>query len=287
MDLLTVLSYAKINLGLRILDKRKDGYHDIITVFQQVDLHDKITFKKMPSSIRVTSTDPTLPKGEDNLVFQSLELYRKKHDIQQGLEVHIQKNIPVGAGLGGGSSNAAAALLAANQIWNTNLSRNELLEMAAAIGSDVSFFLIGGTVIGEGRGEILTSIQWPTDWWIVIVYPGFGVPTAQAYGEIRITLTKEEKFTKFKSIFNRYKPHALQEELKNDLEGVVFRRHPVLREIKEQMYRRDAFYASMSGSGSSVYGLFLRREHAEAASLFFSSEMRMDTFLCRPIPSSS
>jgi len=283
MEFISLPSYAKINMGLLILNKRNDGYHNIATVFQQIDLHDDVTLRKIPDAIRIISTDPALPLDRNNLVYRAFELVQSKLGFKGGIEIRIEKRIPMGSGLGGGSSNAAATLVGVNRLWGEKLSLSELEEMAAEIGSDVPFFITGGTALGQGKGEILTPLKWSTDWWVVLVYPGIGVSTSWAYRKAKIILTKEEKFTKFRSVFKKYDPHALRQILKNDLEGVVFRRHPILRTIKEAMYKRDAFYASMSGSGSSIYGLFFRREQAEAAQAFFSIKQGMTTFLCRPI----
>ncbi len=283
MESLSFRSYAKINIGLWILGKRKDGYHDIATVYQQIDLHDVITFCKHSGDICITSTNPNIPSDKNNLVFKAFQLFRNKTNIQEGLEIHIEKNIPIGGGLGGGSSNAAATLHAANQLWHNPLDRDQLNAMAVNIGSDVPFFLNGGTAFGQGRGEILTPIRWSTDYWIVLICPTFGISTSWAYKQAKIALTKKEKFTKLMSILERFSPHTLKDDFQNDLEGVVFRRHPILREIKEQMYQRDAFYAGMSGSGSSIYGLFSRQKEAELAKMFFSIQKDLTTYLCKPI----
>ncbi len=283
MKSLLIHSYAKINLGLLLLDKRKDGYHNIATIFQQIDLYDTMTFQKRSSGIEITTTNSTIPLNKDNLAFKSFQLFQKKIAVQEGLEINIKKSIPIGGGLGGGSSNAASTLLAANHLWGNPLSDMELNRIATDLGSDVPFFLKGGTAFGEGRGEILTPLRWQTNYWIVLTCPPFGVSTSWAYNQAKITLTKDEKFAKFISILERYNPHALKENFQNELEGVVFRRHPILREIKEQMYQRDAFYAGMSGSGSSIYGLFFERRQAEAAITFFSVQKDLSTYLCRPI----
>ncbi len=283
MEAISLPSYAKINLGLLILSKKKDGYHNIATVFQQIDLHDDITLRKISDGIRIISNNPALPMGKNNLVYRAFELIQSKLGFKGGIEINIEKRIPMGAGLGGGSSNAAVTLVGANRLWGEKLSLFELEEMAAEIGSDVPFFIRGGTALGQGRGEILTPFKWSDDWWVVLVSPGIEVSTSWAYQQAKIVLTKGEKFTKFRSIFEKYDPHALRQILKNDLEGVVFQRHPILRTIKETMYQRDAFYASMSGSGSSVYGLFFRQDQAKKAQMFFSIEQGMTTFLCRPI----
>ncbi len=285
MNSLTVLSYAKINLGLLLLEKRNDGFHDIATVFQQIDLHDELTFRQKPTSIDITSNESHLPIDETNLVHRAYSLICDRYRIKGGLHVHLDKQIPMGGGLGGGSSNAAATLLAVNKLWRMKLTQIELKELAIEIGSDVPFFLIGGTALGEGRGERLSPFDWPVNWTAVLVCPGIHVSTAWAYGQARIALTKEEKFTKFRSIFNRHNPHALRDDLINDLEAVVFGRHPILREIKDSMYLRGAFYASMSGSGSTIYGLFSEHREAEEACSFFSNEKGMTAFLSRPMSS--
>ena len=285
MDRIILPSYAKINLGLILLGKREDGYHDICTVFQQIDLCDEMAFQKTPFTTHVTSTDPTLPSEEENLAFQAFHCFQKKMGIQEGIKIHIKKNIPIGSGLGGGSSNAAITLTAANILWGKQLSKDELREMAVEIGSDVPFFLLGGTALGQGRGEILTPIQRSMDYWVVLVYPGINVSTSWAYGQVRIALTKEKKLLKFSALFEGHTPQDWKEKLRNDLKSVVFQRYPALREIEEQFYKRDAFYASMSGSGSSVYGLYLHHEQAEAAHAFFSIQKGKKAFLCRPISS--
>ncbi|MCJ7812117.1 4-(cytidine 5'-diphospho)-2-C-methyl-D-erythritol kinase [bacterium] len=283
MKSLSLRSYAKINLGLLLLDKRKDGYHNIATVFQQIDLYDIMTFRKGSSAIEITATDPAIPSNKKNLAFKAFQLFQKKLAIQEGLEIYIKKYIPVGGGLGGGSSNAATTLLAVNHLYGNPLSDTELNRIAAHLGSDVPFFLKGGTALGQGRGEMLTPLRWPTNYWIVLTCPPFGVSTSWAYNQAKITLTKDEKFTKFVLILERYNPHALKANFQNELEGVVFRRHPILREIKEQMYQRDAFYAGMSGSGSSIYGLFFEKKQAKSVKTFFSTQKGLSTYLCRPI----
>jgi 4-diphosphocytidyl-2-C-methyl-D-erythritol kinase len=281
-------SYAKINLGLSLLKKRLDGYHDIITVFQAIDLHDSLTFKRTHSStFRLTSTGIPIPLNEDNLVHRAFRVFQNRMHVEGGLEIRVEKRIPTGGGLGGGSSNAAVTLTAMDLLWDTRLIPPDLEFMAMEIGSDVPFFIRGGAAIGEGRGERLTPIDLHWDCWVLLVCPAISVSTAWAYSQARIGLTKDEKLTKFRSIFQNNAMRSLRGSLENELEGVVFKRHPLLRLFKEDMYKWDAFYASMSGSGSSVFGLFDRLEQAEAARSFFMVDKRVKTFLCRPISSHS
>ena len=285
MDCIVLPSNAKINLGLLLERKREDGYHDIRTIFQEIDLHDSLTFQKMSDGIHISSTDQTLPLDEQNLCFRAFRLLQEKLGIREGIEIHIDKRIPVGGGLGGGSSNAATTLMAACRLWEIEPMPDEFQTIAMDLGSDVPFFLLGGTALGTGRGEKLEPLSWEPDWYVVLVCPGIRVSTSWAYRQARISLTKVEKFTKFMSLLSDFSPHSLKANLGNDFEDLVFRRHPVLGEIKSDLYRWDAFYASMSGSGSTVIGLFLGREKAEKARTFFSMERKFTAIVCKPISS--
>jgi len=276
-------SYAKVNLGLQLLRKREDGYHDIATVFQQINFFDDLYLKKTSSSINVKCSDPAIPLDSRNLTVKAFEIFRERAGISDGVEIYIQKRIPPDSGLGGGSSNAATTLIMANRLWKTRLSQRQLLDMAQEIGSDVPFFILGGTVLGEGRGEKLTPFRLPRRFWIVLLCPRIRVSTPWAYREAKIALTNEEKMTKFRAIFSDFNSQTLQDCLKNDLEDSVFQRHPILREMKELLYKRDAFYASMSGSGSSLYGLFNGRVAAQKARDSFQSQKEVDVVLCQPI----
>jgi 4-diphosphocytidyl-2-C-methyl-D-erythritol kinase len=283
MDVTTLKSYAKINLGLRLIRKRQDGYHDIATVFQQLDLADTLIFRKTDGGMAVQSQGFSVPTGDNNLVCRAFDLFKHKTGICGGLSVRIQKSIPVGAGLGGGSSNAAATLSAVNLLWNRGLSRKELAAMAASIGSDVPFFVFGGTALGEGRGEILTPIHWNADFWVVLICPDVPVSTAWAYSQVKLSLTKSEKLTNFNAILGNYTPQNLRENFINEFEDVVFQKHPEFGVIKDELYGSGAFYASMSGSGSSLYGFFSHRDEAERVLLFFSERSGCRAFLTRPV----
>jgi 4-diphosphocytidyl-2-C-methyl-D-erythritol kinase len=284
MSICTFPSYGKINLGLLLLQKRSDGYHDIATVFQQIDLHDTLSIHPS-STFRLTVSEPSLSVKENNLIYRAFKMIQNKLQNRDGVDIHLEKRIPVGGGLGGGSSNAAVTLMALNRIWGDKLSRKELMQLGGQIGSDVPFFLMGGTALGQGRGEILQPLSLSMDWWIVLVCPDISISTAWAYKHARIALTKEEKFTNFRSIFEEFTPSVLRNTLRNELEDAVFQKYPLLGEIKEILYQKDAFYASMSGSGSSVYGLFNQRIKAETAVMFFSIEKGVSALLCKPISS--
>ena len=279
----TLHSYAKINIGLRLLGKRKDGYHDIETIFQLIDLNDTLVFKRLQSdSVQLSCSDSSIPLDKANLVYQAFIHYRKMMQIEGGVNVAIEKRIPAGGGLGGGSSNAAATLQACELLWNKSTPKHVLHRMAFEIGSDVPFFLSGGTALGKGRGEDLTPLILADEFWIVLVCPGFSVSTKWAYSQSKIGLTNTQKIGTLRALFNETKVHTWRESAVNELESVVFTRHPELQRIKTQFYEKDAFYASMSGSGSTMYGLFHNRTAAESAVTFFS-KYKMHVLLARPI----
>jgi 4-diphosphocytidyl-2-C-methyl-D-erythritol kinase len=276
-------SYAKINLGLFIQNKREDGYHNIATVFQQINLHDTLTFTRIKSSsIKIYCNKPSIPVNEDNLVYKAFQLYQRHTNSQGGLEVHIKKQIPAGGGLGGGSSNAAVTLRACEALWQQPLSDSCLEELAFKIGSDVPFFLKGGTAIGAGRGEQLIPLNLPQLFWVVLVCPGFPVSTGWAYNQTKIGLTNAEKISTLRALFGETEVHTWRDKLVNELESVVFQRHPELRDVKEQLYNQCAFYASMSGSGSTMFGLFQDRALAKATVKFFANQ-QMRALLAQPI----
>jgi 4-diphosphocytidyl-2-C-methyl-D-erythritol kinase len=277
-------AHAKINLGLLLIGKEKDGYHQIATVFQEVDLCDTLTFRKTSiPAIQIICTDPSIPLDEKNLIHRSFELYKNRLNIEGGIAVHVEKRIPSGGGLGGGSSNAAATLRCCELLWRQFTEEQILHRMAFEIGSDVPFFLLGGTALGLGRGEKLTPLDIPHDYWIALVFPGFPVSTAWAYQCSRIGLTNVDKISKLRALFSQNEIHTWYENLINELESVVFQKHPELHDIKMQLYKLDAFYASMSGSGSTLYGLFEDRACAEKAVQFFSKK-QMKALLARPVP---
>ncbi|HOT96803.1 MAG TPA: 4-(cytidine 5'-diphospho)-2-C-methyl-D-erythritol kinase [bacterium] len=275
-------AYAKINLGLRILGRRADGYHEVETIYQQISVRDVLSIAAQPSGIVVGCTDPTLPVDGENLAGRAAALLRQHAGVAQGCNIQIQKNIPVGAGLGGGSSDAATALVALNQIWEIGWPLERLAPLAAELGSDVPFFLRGGCALGRGRGEILEPLQLPQGWWGVLVYPNLVISTHWVYENANFSLTKSLKNSKFYSLTgfaDRLSEWDLH--LANDLEPVVFNRYPHLKELVEGFRRAGAFYAHMSGSGSAIFGLFL--DKSDALSALAGTTQGYTTFLFHPI----
>ena len=257
-------SHAKINLGLYVLGKRPDGYHDIWTIFQELEFHDVLYFTKRDAPLTLTTNHPTLPVGDENLVCRAARAFAQKTGCPTQLAIHLEKQIPLGAGLGGGSSNAAAALCGLNQLFQVGASREELAALGATLGSDVPFFLHGGTAIGTGRGEQIEPLPDLPPCWILLINPRIHVSSAWAYKNINLKLTN---FPTKNSVFSQ-QHNAVTDALRtleNMLEEPVISHYPIIASIKNLLLEEGAEWASMSGSGSTVFGVFKEKELAEQA----------------------
>ena len=276
------LSYAKINLGLTVLGKRPDGYHQIETIFQRITVADEMEFELDDHKIHVRSDTEGCPSGALNLAWRAAEALKKQFTIKKGCIINIRKAIPVGSGLGGGSSNAATALAALNKMWRLDLDVDRLIAIASTVGSDVPFFVQGKTAIGRNRGETLTPVSIPRKYWGVLVCPDFSVSTSWAYQSLNFSLTNSYKKSKLADFLQNLEDEKLWRAwLVNDFEPIVFQKHPILSSIKQDCYNLGAFYAQMSGSGSSVYGLYNSRVEAKLAAEEFRRTFR--TFLFQPV----
>lgn len=253
--MLTLKAYAKINFGLRILRKREDGYHDIETVFHRINVYDELTFELSPI-ITLRCSQAELPTDERNLCIRAAQLLQKRFCIRHGVSIFLKKNIPVGAGLGGGSSDAATTLLSLVQLWDISVSNEELYMLALQLGSDVPYFLQLGTAYATGRGEILDYFDLTVPYWIVVVYPDIHISTNWAYRSIQVGQRKSQITIKAILLEHINKPNFLVELLQNDFEPLVQRLHPVIYSVKKSLYDAGAVFTQMSGSGSAVYGLF-------------------------------
>jgi len=259
---MTVKSFAKINLGLEVVGERPDGYHDIRTLFQTVSLADELEIEPAPAGvIRVDGDDPAVAWDETNLVHRAARLLLEARGAGAGARITVRKSVPAGKGLGGGSSNAAAALLALNRFWRTALGADELAGLAVRLGADVPFFLHGGLCLGEGVGERLTRLPDLAPLPCLFVFPPFPIRTAAIYAGLGPTLTSEGKISKIM----RFLESGDFGLLENDLERVIFRAHPELERWKTFFRERGALVAQVSGSGSAVYGLFADAESAREA----------------------
>ncbi len=264
MSSTSVLSPAKINLLLKVTGKREDGYHDLFTVMQPVTLYDNVTIDAQDGDGMSLECDNALvPSDETNLACRAARLLLEKTGIKKRIEIVIDKNIPVGAGLGGGSSNAAAVLAALNTLLEAGLSTAELMKIGAEIGSDVPFFLLNGPALATGRGEVLERITLPLCHY-VLINPGFHVSTAWAYGNLNLTKKPEDNILSYsQKAFERCGDIAAR--LVNDLESVTAARYPEISRLKNQLVENGAAGALMSGSGPTVFGLFLDQKGAARA----------------------
>lgn len=266
-----VSAYAKINLSLRVLGVRADGYHELRTIFQSIALHDTLTVRVRRGPVALHCDDPDCPRDQTNLVWRAAECAWTASGHRGALrdvEIRLAKRIPFRAGLGGGSSDAAAALRVLGPIWR--VKDGPLREIAATLGADVPYFLQGGTVLGLDRGDLLYPLVDRPAAWVVLVVPRFGVSTADAYrwwdeeggpDKARPTSLEDRGRTLSGPAFRSGPPS----DLRNDLQDPVAAHHPEIARIVGALRKAGAFHAAMSGSGSAVFGLFGRRPAAERA----------------------
>ncbi len=278
-------AFAKINLGLTILGKRSDGFHNIETIFHRIDLHDDLRFE--PSDdIAVTSSSPEVPEGESNLCHKAASLLRSTLGVADGVRIVLTKRIPVGAGLGGGSSDAATVLLHLPAFWHRQLDGEALSAIALELGSDVPYFLLPGSALAHGRGEQLEYFPLRIPFTILLCTPDIHVSTAWAYQNFRPTRTGAPPDLKALVLGGMENPLQLVNGLRNDFEPLVFASYPAVMKIKETMMRGGAEYASMSGSGSSVFGLFSKASHVHDTARTLA-ETGYRSFVTRPLFSTS
>ncbi|MBL0174410.1 MAG: 4-(cytidine 5'-diphospho)-2-C-methyl-D-erythritol kinase [Ignavibacteria bacterium] len=267
---MTLLAHAKINLGLHILRRRDDGYHDIETVFHRVGIADEIAFTKKERGVRFTCDDPAMPVDEGNLCVRAAIALFEATGYDGGIGIDLRKRIPAGAGLGGGSADAAAVLRAAIALLDISIAEDDLHGIAAELGSDVPYFLHPGSAHATGRGELLSYFVLRLPYWIVVVYPGVHVSTPWAYGQFRPDVSLPIRNLRELLLTHIDDPVTLVNTLRNDFEPIVFRAHEDVMRAKEILYRTGADFALMSGSGSSVFGLFRDETYARESAAFFA-----------------
>ena len=275
-------AYAKVNLTLAVGEKRLDGYHEVVSVMQRVSLCDTLTAEQTREGITLTCSDPALPSGEENLAHRAASLFFRETGIAGGAALTLEKRIPSQAGLGGGSSDAASALLALRKLYAPALSDTELETMAAALGSDVPFFIRGGTQLATGRGEVLSPLPSLTDGWFVIVKPTESFSTPAMYrrlDEPGSVLVRNSRYMQDAVAANNV--HAVAAELHNSFERVV-PKDSSLRTIKDALRAHGALASLLSGSGSAVFGLF-DTETAARAAVEALRPAWPEIFLARPV----
>ncbi|QTA91796.1 4-(cytidine 5'-diphospho)-2-C-methyl-D-erythritol kinase [Desulfonema magnum] len=263
-----LLSPAKINLFLQVTGKRPDGYHELFTIMCPVGLYDTVSLTFGAENITVSCADPDVPEDETNLAFRAAAVFFQAMNKHEGVEISIDKKIPVAAGLGGGSSNAAAVLSGLNRYYKDIFSRDELMNMGLSIGADVPFFILGKPAIATGIGEKLEIYEKLNPFYIVLIYPGVKVSTADVYKNFNLRLTSNKKRVKdypFKKCGFDAEHH-----LYNDLETVTMSKHPEIRAVKALLLNHGARGSLMSGSGATVFGLFSDADKARSAKQFLS-----------------
>jgi 4-diphosphocytidyl-2-C-methyl-D-erythritol kinase len=283
---LTLPAFAKINLHLRVLGKRADGYHELDTVFQTISLHDTVKFSVTDDSqIFLSCDDRRLPSGAANLVFRAATAMQTRFAPNKGARIRLEKRIPVRSGLGGGSSDAAVTLIALSHLWEANAGDNELLETAASLGADVPFFLFGGTARGTGTGNKVMPLRDSADRFLVVVKPKTNISTSRSYESLgaRSLTTSEAKTILSSSQQSDFSDSFSSEALQNDFEAVAFRLEPEIKRAKTALIKAGAQMALLAGSGSAVFGIFDSGDAQERAIQAMELEAGWRVFPCRTV----
>ena len=260
-------AYGKINLGLDVLRKRSDGYHDVKMIMQMVSVYDELTFRKIPDKeIRIVTNKEELPFNEDNLIYKAAKLMMERLNSEEGISVVLKKNIPIAAGMAGGSTDAAATLLGLNELLEGNIPMEELRSMGVKIGADVPYCILQKTALSEGIGEVLTPLPAPPACGLLIGKPDIHVSTKYVYENLQAdTLKSHPDIDGMRKAIEEQDLEGITSRMENVLETVTIQKYPVIGEIKEAMMKAGAINALMSGSGPTVFGVFASRERAEKA----------------------
>lgn len=252
-----IKAYGKVNISLDVVGKREDGYHLLSMIMQNIDLYDEIEVEKQQCGIILECNKSYVPVDNRNLAYKAAEIFKERYDIVDGVKINIEKNIPVSAGLAGGSTDAAAVLKVMNKLFNVNATEEELMELGLKLGADIPYCIHGGTALCEGIGEIITPIKPFRDKIVVLVKPAFGVSTKEVYKNFN--LEKVKQHPKTAEIINAIENDDLNfvaSNMKNLLENVTLRKHKILIKIKEEMNDCGAINSMMSGSGPTVFAFF-------------------------------
>lgn len=273
MDEYRIKAHAKINLGLDVLRRRPDGYHEVKMVMQSIGLCDELTLQKIPDGILLTTDDPELSCGEDNLVFRAAKLMFSTFSIPGGVRIHLQKKIPVAAGMAGGSTDAAAVLKGISRLYDLETPLSRLMELGMTLGADVPYCVLGGTALAEGIGEKLTPLTPAPDFFIVGAKPDISVSTKFVYEHLDAAGIK--KHPDIDGMVLSIESGSLQgilDRMGNVLETVTVPAHPVIDTLKHRLRELGAVNSLMSGSGPTVFGIFLSERMAEFACEQLESE---------------
>ncbi len=276
MDKLLLKARAKINLALDVCRRLENGYHEVKMVMQTVDIFDELEFKKRtdPDIILSVNSRDYLGDLENNLIFRAAKLMKQRYGIQQGIEIRLKKNIPVAAGMAGGSTDAAATMTALNDMFDLGLTRQQLMESALELGADIPFCILGGTALAEGIGEKLTPLPPPPEASLLIVKPPIMVSTKHVYESLRVDML--ERHPDIDGMVNALRQGDLKgitSRMENVMETVTVRDYPIITDIKKMMLGNGAANALMSGSGPSIFGIFLEESAARAAAVYIEQTL--------------
>ena len=260
-------AYAKINLGLDVLRKREDGYHEVRMIMQSIKLYDKLTMKKISKDeIQLSTNLGFLPNNDKNLVYKAIKLVKDEYGLTQGVKAELEKKIPVAAGMAGGSTDAAAALVGMNRLFHLKLSPKKLMELGAKLGADVPYCVMRGTALSEGIGEILTPLKPIPSCYILIAKPGINVSTRFVYENLEADkLTYHPDIDGMIEAIEQGELKGITDRLSNVLETVTEKKYPIISKIKQSMIENGAMNSIMSGSGPTVFGIFDNKRTAMAA----------------------
>ncbi len=259
-------AHAKINLGLDVVGKLPNGYHEVRMVMQTVGIYDELTFSRTECGIMVTTDSEELPIEEDNLIYKAANLMKDKYDIREGIHIHLQKNIPIAAGMAGGSADAAPAMKGISRMFGLDTSLLELMELGASIGADVPYCVIGGTALAEGIGEKLTPLEPAPECFVLVAKPDINVSTRYVYERLNVAaIEKHPDIDGMVAAIGKGSLQGILDRMENVLESVTVQEYPVVDALKQRMKELGAVNSLMSGSGPTVFGIFLEKRLAEAA----------------------
>lgn len=286
MRQIVLKAYAKINLGLDVIGKRPNGYHDVRMIMQSIGLYDQLTMKKIrEDEILLSSNVGTLPNNEQNLVYKAIRLMKTEYNITMGVKADLEKRIPVAAGMAGGSTDCAAALIGMNRLFELGLSLERLMELGAKLGADVPYCIMGGTALAEGIGEILTPLEPIPQCYILIAKPGISVSTRFVYENLEVDkLAYHPDIDGMMERIERGDLTGVTDRLSNVLETVTEKKYPIITKIKNAMKEAGAMNSLMSGSGPTVFGIYADKETAmKGLAKVREIELVRDSFVVEPI----
>lgn len=266
MEQCTLKAFAKVNLGLDVVKRLPNGYHQVKMIMQTVGIYDELTLEKAESGITITTDSGELPTDKNNLIYKAAELMREKYGIREGVRIHLQKNIPIAAGMAGGSTDAAATMKGMNTLFKLGATSGELMEEAVKIGADVPYCIMGGTALAEGIGEKLTALPPVPEMYLLVAKPDISVSTKYVYEHLDAAgIPHHPDIDGMVEAIRGENVPGILGRMENVLETVTIPAHPVIETIKKRMTQLGAEGSLMSGSGPTVFGIFVKKESAESA----------------------